>query len=190
MDKNLAWYKDKKIENLSKVLVNKEYLVHKVDTLEEAKATILSLLDKERTVALGDTWKLNDEKFVEELRKYNFFDFFKYSGRERDEFRRKTILADVAILEGEFVTEDGQIIMVGDYNTSSALFGAKSIIVLLSEEKIVKNLARGLAKVDELEKYYKLRSEAVEHFTEDQLSVGIIENGRKFEKRITLVITR
>lgn len=188
MDNNLMWYKDKRIENLSKVLIDKEYVICKVDSLEEAKIKILSLLSKEKSVALGDTWELNDEEFLNKLRNFKFFDCF---NRERNscEIKRNSLIADISILEGEFVTEDGQVIVVGDYNTSSALFGAKNIIVLLSEDKIVKSLDVALNEVDQLEKYFKLRSEKLGNIN-DGLSIGIIENGRKFNKRITLVITR
>lgn len=189
MDKNLIWYKDKRIENLSKVLIDKEYLIHKVDTLADAKEKIISLLNREKTVALGDTWEFNSEEFINQLREFKLFDFLKHEGTKRLEVKRESLIADIAILEAEYVTEDGQIVMVGDYNTSSALFGAKSIIVFLSEEKIVKKLEIALNKIEENKKYYQLRSEKLGNIS-DGLSIGIIENGRKFNKRITLVITR
>ena len=187
MDKNVIWYKNKRVEELSKVLLNKEYLIHTVESIEEGKERILSLLDKEKTVALGDTWELNTEEFIEKLKEYKFFNYME-AGEKREELKRESLISDIAILEGEFITEDGQIVMVGDYNTSSALFGAKNIIVLLSENKIVKNLDIALNKIEKLKKYYKLRNEKLGNLN-DGLSVGIIENGRKFEKRIILVFT-
>ena len=55
MDKNVLWYKNKRVEELSKVLLDKEYLIHCVESLEEGKERIISLLNKDKTVALGDT---------------------------------------------------------------------------------------------------------------------------------------
>lgn len=187
MDKNVLWYKNKRVEELSRVLLNKEYLIHCVESLEEGKERIISLLNKDKTVALGDTWELNTKEFVEKLKEYKFFNYME-AGDNKEEIKRDSLTAEVAILEGEFITEDGQIVMIGDYNTSSALFGAENIIILLSENKIVKNLEMALSKVEKLKKYYELRNEKLGNFN-DGLSIGIIENGRKFNKRITLVFT-
>ncbi len=187
MDKNVLWYKNKRVEELSKVLLDKEYLIHCVESLEEGKEKIISLLSKEKTVALGDTWELNTKDFIEKLKEYNFFNYME-AGEKREEIKRDSLTAEIAILEGEFITEDGQIVMVGDYNTSSALFGAENIIILLSENKIVKNLDIALDRVEKLKKYYKLKNGKLGNLN-DGLSIGVIENGRKFNKRITLIFT-
>lgn len=187
MDKNVLWYKNKRVEELSKVLLDKEYLIHCVESLEEGKERIISLLNKDKTIALGDTWELNTEEFIERLKECKFFNYME-AGEKKEEIKRDSLTAEIAILEGEFITEDGQIVMVGDYNTSSALFGAENIIILLSENKIVKNLDIALDRVEKLKKYYKLKNEKLGNLN-DGLSIGVIENGRKFNKRITLIFT-
>lgn len=187
MDKNVLWYKNKSVEELSKVLLDKEYLIHCVESLEEGKERIISLLNKDKTVALGDTWELNTEEFIERLKECKFFNYME-AGEKKEEIKRDSLTAEIAILEGEFISEDGQIVMVGDYNTSSALFGAENIIILLSENKIVKNLDIALDRVEKLKKYYKLKNEKLGNLN-DGLSIGVIENGRKFNKRITLIFT-
>lgn len=187
MDKNVLWYKNKRVEELSKVLLDKEYLIHCVESLEEGKEKIISLLSKEKTVALGDTWELNTKDFIEKLKECKFFNYME-AGEKKEEIKRDSLTAEIAILEGEFISEDGQIVMVGDYNTSSALFGAENIIILLSENKIVKNLDIALDRVEKLKKYYKLKNEKLGNLN-DGLSIGVIENGRKFNKRITLIFT-
>lgn len=187
MDKNVLWYKNKRVEELSKVLLDKEYLIHCVESLEEGKERIISLLNKDKTVALGDTWELNTEEFIKRLKECKFFNYME-AGEKKEEIKRDSLTAEIAILEGEFISEDGQIVMVGDYNTSSALFGAENIIILLSENKIVKNLDIALDRVEKLKKYYKLKNEKLGNLN-DGLSIGVIENGRKFNKRITLIFT-
>lgn len=187
MDKNILWYKNKRVEELSRILLNKEYLIYCVESLEEGKERIIFLLNKDKTVALGDTWELNTEEFIERLKECKFFNYME-AGEKKEEIKRDSLTAEIAILEGEFITEDGQIVMVGDYNTSSALFGAENIIILLSENKIVKNLDIALDRVEKLKKYYKLKNEKLGNLN-DGLSIGVIENGRKFNKRITLIFT-
>ncbi len=153
--------------------------------MKDAQEKILSLLNREQTVALGDSWELMNDEFISKLKEFKFYNRF---GQDSEKVKRESLLAEMAIIEGELITEDGQIIVVGDYNTSSALFGAENIIILISENKIIKDLNSGFAKIAEHEKYYKMRAEKLQN-KNDGLSIGIIENGRKFSKRISLVIT-
>lgn len=185
MEENLRWYKEKKLDRLCEVLLDKGYLIHRVFSVKNAQEKILSLLNREQTVALGDSWELMNDEFISKLREFKFYNRF---GEDSEKVKRESLLAEMAIIEGEFITEDGQILVVGDYNTSSALFGAENIIVLISENKIVKDLNSGFEKIAEYEKYYKMRAEKLQN-KNDGLSIGIIENGRKFSKRISLVIT-
>ena len=52
MDKNVLWYKNKRVEELSKVLLDKEYLIHCVESLEEGKER----RDKKRFFNSGDSY--------------------------------------------------------------------------------------------------------------------------------------
>lgn len=185
MEENLRWYKEKKLDRLCEVLLDKGYLIHRVFSVKDAQEKILSLLNKEQTLALGDSWELMSNEFVEKLKEFKFYNRF---GENSEKVKRESLLAEMAILEGEFITEDGQVLVVGDYNTSSALFGAENIILLLSENKIVKDLNSGFSKISEYERYYKMRVEKLKNIN-DGLSIGIIENGKKFSKRITIVLT-
>lgn len=185
MEENLRWYKEKKLDRLCEVLLDKGYLIHRVFSVKDAQEKILSLLNREQTVALGDSWELMNDEFISKLKEFKFYNRF---GQDSEKVKRESLLAEMAIIEGELITEDGQIIVVGDYNTSSALFGAENIIILISENKIIKDLNSGFAKIAEHEKYYKMRAEKLQN-KNDGLSIGIIENGRKFSKRISLVIT-
>lgn len=185
MEENLRWYKEKKLDRLCEVLLDKGYLIHRVFSVKDAQEKILSLLNREQTVALGDSWELMNDEFISKLKEFKFYNRF---GQDSEKVKRESLLVEMAIIEGELITEDGQILVVGDYNTSSALFGAENIIILISENKIIKDLNSGFAKIAEHEKYYKMRAEKLQN-KNDGLSIGIIENGRKFSKRISLVIT-
>lgn len=185
MEENLRWYKEKKLDRLCEVLLDKGYLIHRVFSVKDAQEKILSLINREQTVALGDSWEFMNNEFISKLKEFKFYNRF---GENSEQVKRESLLAEMAIIEGEFITEDGQILIVGDYNTSSALFGAENIIILVSENKIVKDLNSGFEKISEYEKYYKMRAEKLQN-KNDGLSIGIIENGRKFSKRISLVIT-
>ncbi len=185
MEENLRWYKEKKLDRLSSVLLDKGYLIHRVFTVKDAQEKILSLLDKNKTTALGDSWELTGKDFINKLREYNFFDRFKENS---EEIKRNSLTANTAVIEGEYITEKGQILVVGDYNTSSALFGAENLIVLVSENKIVKDINAGFDKIKENERYYKMRAKKLHNLNEG-FSIGVIENGKKFEKRISVVMS-
>ena len=185
MEENLRWYKEKKLDRLSSVLLDKGYLIHRVFSVKDAQEKILSLLDKNKTVALGDSWELMNKDFVDKLREFNFFDRFKEDG---EEIKRNSLTANFAVIEGEYITENGQILVVGDYNTSSALFGAENLIILVSENKIIKDVNSGFEKIKENEKYYKMRAKKLHNLNEG-FSIGVIENGKKFEKRISVIMS-
>lgn len=144
MEENLRWYKEKKLDRLCEVLLDKGYLIHRVFSVKNAQEKILSLLNREQTVALGDSWELMNDEFISKLKEFKFYNRF---GEDSEKVKRESLLAEMAIIEGEFITEDGQILVVGDYNTSSALFGAENIIVLISENKIVKDLNLSLIHI-------------------------------------------
>ena len=78
--------------------------------------------------------------------------------------------------------------MVGDYNTSLSLFGAEKIIVLISENKVLKDIDSAFKRISDYEKYYRMRTEKLKN-KNDGLSIGIIENGKKFSKKISIVIS-
>ena len=153
--------------------------------MKEAKEKILKLLNKKKTIALGDSWELTNEEFINELKEYKFYNRFKETSEEA---KRASLLAQIAIIEGELVTEDGQILVVGDYNTSLSLFGAEKIIVLISENKVLKDIDSAFKRISDYEKYYRMRTEKLKN-KNDGLSIGIIENGKKFSKKISIVIS-
>ena len=185
MEENLRWYKEKKLDRLCKTLLDKGYLIHRVFSVKEAKEKILTLLNKKKTIALGDSWELTNEEFINELKEYKFYNRFKETSEEA---KRASLLAQIAIIEGELVTEDGQILVVGDYNTSLSLFGAEKIIVLISENKVLKHIDSAFRRISDYEKYYRMRTEKLKN-KNDGLSIGIIENGKKFSKKISIVIS-
>ena len=185
MEENLRWYKEKKLDRLCKTLLDKGYLIHRVFSVKEAKEKILTLLNKKKTIALGDSWELTNEEFINELKEYKFYNRFKETSEEA---KRASLLAQIAIREGELVTEDGQILVVGDYNTSLSLFGAEKIIVLISENKVLKHIDSAFRRISDYEKYYRMRTEKLKN-KNDGLSIGIIENGKKFSKKISIVIS-
>ncbi len=185
MEENLRWYKEKKLDRLCKTLLDKGYLIHRVFSVKEAKEKILTLLNKKKTIALGDSWELTNEEFINELKEYKFYNRFKETSEEA---KRASLLTQIAIIEGELVTEDGQILVVGDYNTSLSLFGAEKIIVLISENKVLKDIDSAFKRISDYEKYYRMRTEKLKN-KNDGLSIGIIENGKKFSKKISIVIS-
>ena len=166
--------------------MDKGYIIHRVFSIEDAKKKILSLLTNDKTIALGDGWDLINDEFIDNLRKYKLFD--RFNNNETDEnAKRESLLSNVAIVEGELITEDGQIFVVGDYNVSLSLFASEKLILLVSANKIVKDVNHGFTKIESMNKYYKMRSDNLNNVN-DGLSIGLIENGKKFPNRITVII--
>ena len=72
MEENLRWYKEKKLDRLCEVLLDKGYLIHRVFSVKDAQEKILSLLNREQTVALGDSWELMNDEFISKLKEFKF----------------------------------------------------------------------------------------------------------------------
>lgn len=186
IEENIKWYRERELDRLSSVLLDKGYIIHRVFSIEDAKNKILSLLTNDKTIALGDGWDLINDEFIDNLRKYKLFD--RFNNNETDEnAKRESLLSNVAIVEGELITEDGQIFVVGDYNVSLSLFASEKLILLVSANKIVKDVNHGFTKIESMNKYYKMRSDNLNNVN-DGLSIGLIENGKKFPNRITVII--
>lgn len=187
MEENIKWYREKELDRLSSVLLDKGYLIYRVFSIEDAKKKILSLLSEDKTIALGDGWDLVDDEFINNLRKYKLFDRFNNINKLDENIKRESLLSNIAIVEGELITESGEIFVVGDYNTSLSLFGAEKLILLVSANKIVKDSKDGFSKIESMNKYYRMRSDRLNNVN-DGLSIGLIENGKKFPNRITVII--
>jgi len=180
MDKTQQWYAQKKLDRMTILLLQKQYLVHKAESQEEAEQLMSSFLSDDNTVTLGDTWNFNHQQFINTLQKYNpnIVDFTE---------RRIQLISDIGILEGEYLTKNGEIILVGDYNTALGIFGAKQIYIFLSQNSLIDNFFEAIRKIKEMEKYYKERTQNQLHLQEN-VSIGIIENGRKFDGRIHIIL--
>lgn len=187
MEENIKWYREKELDRLSSVLLDKGYLIYRVFSIEDAKKKILSLLSEDKTIALGDGWDLVDDEFINNLRKYKLFDRFNNINKLDENIKRESLLSNIAIVEGELITESGEVFVVGDYNTSLSLFGAEKLILLVSANKIVKDSKDGFSKIESMNKYYRMRSDRLNNVN-DGLSIGLIENGKKFPNRITVII--
>lgn len=83
IEENIKWYRERELDRLSSVLLDKGYIIHRVFSIEDAKKKILSLLTNDKTIALGDGWDLINDEFIDNLRKYKLFD--RFNNNETDE---------------------------------------------------------------------------------------------------------
>lgn len=180
MDKIQEWYTQKKLERIATSLLRQQYLIHIATSQEEAIEILFSQIQDETSVMLGDTWNFHDFPFIKRLERQNsnILDLSK---------RREQLLSKIAILEGDFVTPDGEIILVGDYNVSLGIFASEIIYIFLSQNALVKNISTAIKKIKDLKIYYTNRAKERE-IIQENVGIGIIDNGRKFEKRIYIIL--
>ena len=57
---------------------------------------------------------------------------------------------------------------------------------MISENKVLKDIDSAFKRISDYEKYYRMRTEKLKN-KNDGLSIGIIENGKKFSKKISIV---
>ncbi len=180
MDKNIKWYIEKRVDRIHHSLLAKQFTVTSVQDIEEAKDKMISLLSSDKSIVLGDTLNFSSDDFTSKLSMINpdIIDIKK---------RRELLTCDIGIIEGEFVTTKGEIILACDFNVSLGLFGAKTIYIFLNQNAVVDNFPHAVKKIRERNEYYMERSIKIGNHSEN-LSIGMIENGRKFEDRIHIIL--
>ncbi len=207
MNKIKQWHNGLKAKRMADILTKKHYDVHSVETLDEAKRLILSMIPEGASVALGGSTALGDMGFVEEMRngKYKFFDRYEPGKKfipDVVEIHRQSLLADYYLTGTNAVTENGELVNIDctGNRVAAMIFGPKRVIIVVGVNKFVKDIDAAFVRLREIA---PLNVKRIGHTTpcaetgkcEDCDCKGrmcnyttIIHNGWKFEGRISVVI--
>ena len=141
---------------------------------QEALDTVLSLIEKDSSVASGGSMTLKEIGLIDALKNqgYDYWDRADIKDpADYPAFFRKSLTADVYLSSSNAITENGELYNVdGNSNRVAAmLYGPKSVIVVAGINKIVKNLeeARQFA-----EKSFDRISKMTNEYRETHLDEG------------------
>ena len=156
MDKNTDWVKDQRIkrtmENLEKNNIEAFYLHDENEIIEK----VSEFLKEGDTVSVGGSMTLFETGIIEYLRngKFKFLDRYRegLSSAEIKEVFRNSFSADVYLTSSNALTENGELFNVdGTGNRVAAmLYGPDKVIVIVGENKIVKNVDQAILRNKEM----------------------------------------
>lgn len=145
--------KTEQIEKTMEALRRNNMDAYYVDTAEEAKALVLSLIPQGAVCASGGSVTLSETGILDALKNgnYRYIDRsvagLSPEGREAAMIRSMT--ADFYLASSNAITEDGTLFNVdGNSNRVSAmLYGPKNVVVVAGINKLVKNLDEAVRRV-------------------------------------------
>ena len=174
MDQNMKWFYKIKAENITKLLLSKEYDTILIEDLEKVREFLVSKISSDESLVLDKTPLINSLDLLFQLNKKGcrIYDY---------KSERKAILADNFIVEGDFVTENGELVFLDNFASCAAIFGPNKIFVILGVNKIIKNLS-------EIDKKSKDVLALKNYFNETNESFSIVHHGRKFPNKYTVIV--
>lgn len=206
MDEVKKWHNVCKAKEIVEILNKKHYKAQYVETIDEAKKLLFSMIEEGSSVALGGSTTLTQMNVVETLRNgnYKFFDRYQDLPFDPDiiEIHRKSLSADYLISSTNAITKNGELVNTDctGNRIASMIFGAKNVIIVSGVNKIVENLDSAMKRIREIA---PMNAKRIKHETpcaklgycvdcdcKKRMCnfTSIIHNGIKFEGRIKIII--
>ncbi len=143
---------NKQVKQTIKALENNNMKVYYCENTKEALDKIVSLTDKEKTIAFGGSVTVSQTGIYKYLKEneYNLYDrYADLTPQEVQEIFRKSFYADYYITSTNAIVENGCLFNVdGNGNRVAAmLFGPKEVFVVAGINKIVKNVDEAKERV-------------------------------------------
>ncbi len=190
MDKNVKWIKEKKAEQISRVLLAKEYEAIVVNSLDEITTILEERVKSNETLVFGDSLVIEEMKLNKTFKEKGNY-IYDYQNEtcleEKEEVRRKGLLADIYITEIDYVTENGELVLQGGFSNAATIYGPTKVYGILGVNKIVKNILEANNKIEETMEAYRCR-ELKSYDKELYNSFGTVNHGRKFPDKYTIFI--
>lgn len=201
------WWHEKKAAEMSQILTDAGYAVEQVENLQEARDKVLELIPEGSSISVGGSATLEATDLLDVFRtdKYNFFDRYeKKPYEERLQIMREAMLADYLVTGCNAITRQGQLVNRDSSGNRVAgiLFGPTNVIVLAGVNKLVDNLDDAFKRLRE--RVAPMNVKRLGTHKTPCLETGhcmdcdeyhricnftsIVEHGRKFPNRITVIV--
>ncbi len=156
----MAWDKladNATVEKVADALRKNGFEVHVVDNGNEAKKKALELIPEGSEVGSGSSTTLNQIGVTEEIDKSGRYDSIRKrimainDEKERNETRRKLLGPRYGLGSVQAITEDGKLVAASASGSQVGLYayGAQKLILVVSTQKIVKNLDDAFTRINE-----------------------------------------
>jgi len=141
------------MEDVKKALDRNNMAAHIVNTREEARELVMSMIGKDDAVGVGGSMTLDECGITGSLKQgYNYLDWH-YDGiknEDKEDILKKTLTCDVFLTSSNAITLDGKLYNIdGRGNRMAAfIYGPKKVIVVAGKNKIVKNLLEAKERLE------------------------------------------
>lgn len=159
MDKPIDNFWDLNLRELKQKLLANGFDVYLADSAAAAKDVVLTEILPEiqpKTVSWGGSVTLADTGLHEvllESDEYEALDTWdkSLSSEEKYELRRQALLVDCFLTGTNAVTEEGHLVNLDMFGnrTGAITFGPKNVIIFVSRNKLVPDLARAMERIKE-----------------------------------------
>lgn len=187
------------------VLTEKGYDAHYAEDLAATKELVLGMIPARSSVAVGGSETLAAMGLIEHFRQgdYQFFDRYQpIPFEETVEIYRQSMLADFLVTGTNALTRKGELVNVDSSGNRVAgmIFGPRRVIVVAGANKVVRDLEAALQRLREIAPMNAMRNGHQTPCRETGCcmdcqiqarvcnSIGIINNGRKFPDRISVIM--
>jgi L-lactate utilization protein LutB len=205
MNQYKKWQCEKTAGEMVKVLNEKGYDAHYVDNLQDAKKKVLEMIPKGSSIALGGSVTLTDMDLLEIFRTKDYKLFDRYQNLpfpEIVEIMRQSLLADFLVTGSNAVTRAGELVNMDSSGNrvSGIVFGPKRVIVVVGTNKVVDDLDEAFKRMYRIAPMNALRNghktpcvesgKCEDCQIQQRLcnSISIVNNGRKFAGRISVIM--
>lgn len=146
MDKNVAWFLQKRVEKTIQNLVKRNMDALYVEDETKLLETIRGLIPAGSTVGVGDSMTLFETGAIDFLRTGDFKFLDKYregiTREEKKKMYRECFSADTFLCSTNALTEEGELYNIDGNGSRVAamLYGPEQVIIVAGINKIVRNL--------------------------------------------------
>jgi hypothetical protein len=192
-------------KDITAILSAKHYDAHYAEDIQEAKDTIIGMIPKGSSVALGGSETVTAMNLLELFRTddYRFFDRYqKIPFSETVEIYRQSMLADFLVTGTNAITRNGELVNMDSSGNRVAgiIFGPRRVIIAAGANKVVDDIGGALARIKKIAPMNAVRNGhdtpcAVTGVCSDCSvqarvcnAIGIVNHGMKFQGRISVIM--
>lgn len=139
------------IEKTAAALQKRGFEVHTAESGADARALVLSMIEKNESITFGGSATVNELGIIEALKAegYLTYDRMEVAPAERLAFSRAHFFSDWFLMGSNAITEEGELLNLdGNGNRVAALiFGPTNVIVVAGLNKIVPDMSSAYERV-------------------------------------------
>lgn len=124
--------------SLAQALSKRKYAVKTFKTAQEAKAHLLTVIEKDASVGIGGSMTVKQLGIEDELKARGNTVYWHWGAEDPSKMREAASTADVYLCSANAATKDGLLINIDGYGNrlAATLFGPKKVIMILGRNKI------------------------------------------------------